>query len=407
MQSIRFFYFVFVVIFSGLATPFYHADPRGIVFLLGLGILLFADKLTTVHKSLLIALGLWFFYFIVNYITTNHFNRFFLIETPIKIIVAWIIIKHYGDKIFEKYEKVLFVLTLFSLFFYAWHIIEFESLRNFMAATDIGGRYGQNIVVYYLQEKASSTVFPRNAGFTWEPGPFSGFLLLAIFINLARNNFRLKNNFRLWVFTLALLTTQSTTGLMGLLVIVFWYAYNKYKIRYVMIWGPLVISGIIYLFTSVTFLKEKIEIERQEDYTSYLHREGIALGRFESFRVQMIDFINYPVAGTGGSLFKVGYFEAQGIQIGRVNGLGRLIATYGSIGLFFFLFLIIKTGIIARDYFMYKGWWVFPVLILFIGFGFSIIETPMFFVFYFLSVFYYTHQPPSVENNRAIRTKTN
>ena len=65
----------------------------------------------------------------------------------------------------------------------------------------------------------------RNCGFTWEPGGFACFLILAIIINLASNKFKIRNK-SLMILILSLITTFSTTGYMAFAFIMIWYLFN-------------------------------------------------------------------------------------------------------------------------------------------------------------------------------------
>lgn len=385
-RYIKDLYFILVILYSGLATYLYRS-LEGFIFLFLLGILIHLNRFLQPSKRLFLALGLWIGYFAVSTLIMQSFHPHFLSIYIVKITVAWLLISYYGDRIFDKYESVLYYLSIFSLFFWVWQTIDFSSLDKLISYIDISGdslseEFGINskhIFVYTIGSRYVPGELPRNCGFTWEPGPFSVYVIIAIFINLARTGFRIIGNRRLLIFILTLITTFSTTGFIGLLIIILWVSYNIFKQQYFILGSPIVLGLVVYLFITVPFLQQKILEEAEQDAGEAISRSrrlgiSIAPGRFASLQLGWEDFKNYPLTGYGGNV-AARYATQQGADVSTINGFANIMARYGLFGLSIFLFLIIATGKWLAFYYDYKFFWIFPLLLLIISFSFGIIES--------------------------------
>ena len=111
-----------------------------------------------------------------------------------------------------------------------------------------------------------------------------------------------------------------------------------------------------------------------------------APGRFVSLQMGWEDFKNYPIAGIGGKVELLNTTR-QGASISTINGLANIMTRYGTIGLILFFYLLFKSGRWISIYYKYKGFFIFPAMILIIAFGFSIIENPIIFTFLMMGTF--------------------
>lgn len=395
MGKAKDFYFLFVVVFSGLGTMFYRSHI-GLIVLFLIGLILFNKRMVRPTKTWLFAIAVWMGYFLINTIIIRSFHPFFMATYIIKITIAWWLLDYYKDKIFLKFENVIFFFASISLFFWTWQLIHPGSLNTIMSALNISG-FGadgsKNIFFYTYHHQFVPGEFPRNAGFCWEPGPFSSYVILALFINLARNGLKLKDKKRLLVFMLAIVTAQSTTSFVVLLAVLVWYAWSSVKNKaFRIISIPITLTLVIYLFTSVPWMQEKIISESEQDIEELLvhaSRTGssYAPGRFASLQLRWKDFKNYPIAGFGGnSSLQAGYLGEDNV-VAAINGVGTIMGKYGSIGFLLFLWLIFKTGKWLGSYYQYSAHIIFPILVLMIGFGFAIIESPIFVTLWLIPVF--------------------
>jgi hypothetical protein len=291
----------------------------------------------------------------------------------------------------------VFILALISLFFYAIQMIAPDSLYSIIKRVDLSQDLFPEInyastAIYTIASRDFSGLFPRNAGFCWEPGPFACYVVLAIFFNLVRHGLRLKDKERLGVFLLTLITTQSTTGMVALLIVILWYAWVCYNNRVSRMVSVLLVVGLsIYLFTSVPYLQEKILSESQQDAEQLIslsneYGGSYNPGRFASFYLGVEDFKSYPVAGIGGNV-SLSYANQYGANVSIINGFANIMSRYGVIGISLFLTLLFTSGKWIARYYQYPGRFIFPALILLISFGFAIVESPMIVTFWLVTIF--------------------
>lgn len=387
-------YFFYVILFSGLATSFFRSH-YGLITLFLFGALFFGKTLLRPTRSLVIALSIWMLYFFINTIIIGSFHPFFMATYIIYLYVAWWLARYFGFGIFQLYTTIIYYLCFISLFFWVWQVLSPSSLTFLMSALNVAGDNlnSISIFVYTKHYLSDSTVIPRNAGFTWEPGPFSCFVALALFFNMARNHVSFKDKRRVMVFIVTIITTQSTTGFLLLLCLLGWYSWARFEnkvFRFLLV--PIVGLFIILVYLNVPFLKEKIDDQSQQDvYALTEHAEASGRtynpGRFASLVLRYEDFKNYPVAGYGGNpKLQYGYL-GEGNVVSAVSGIGKIFGQYGLIGSVIFVFVLYRSGILMANHFGYSGFLVFPIMVLMIGFSFSIIETPAIVVLLLLPFF--------------------
>ena len=110
-------------------------------------------------------------------------------------------------------------------------------------------------------------------------------------------------------------------------------------------------------------------------------------GRFASIAMRFQDFLNYPIAGTAGaSNLTIGFYDEDTI-VSPVGGIAEIIGKYGLIGSLIFVLLLTKL-VRFFNYNFYGNYSIFGLLIIISGFGFSIILSPIYFVF--ISIQYIT-----------------
>jgi 4-amino-4-deoxy-L-arabinose transferase-like glycosyltransferase len=222
-------------------------------------------------------------------------------------------------------------------------------------------------------------------------------VVLALFINLARNDVKVKDKKRLLVFLLTLITTQSSTGMVAILAVVLWYSWSRFHniaVRIISI--PAAAALVIFLFVSIPWLQDKIRSESEQDLNILLENSRkydrtYAPGRFIGLQLGWEDFKNFPIAGYGGnSELRFGF--QGGSQVSAINGFANIMGRYGSLGTLLFFYIIFKTGRYVASYFRYSGVFIFPSIILIISFGFGIIEEPLIFTLLLTPIFIKKHE---------------
>jgi hypothetical protein len=355
------YFVVFVfVIYGGNASEFTAAidnwdNPIGLMLpILSIAGLGFIRGVRFNHKFLILIIG-FTIYFAASTLKFGELHpRFFGIYL-IKISVAYILISALGFRFFKIYEDILYYLCIIGVSF--WIVLNLipttfiELLRNFEFSNQgpVRGNVDFNTLIYTISNYAD---FPdskinfggiqlfRNVGFAWEPGVFASFINLAIFFNLIRNKFKLKNNKHLWVFLVALASTFSTTGYSLFILLLLFYLYNQDFVK--VIWlVPIVIVSTMFLFT-LPFMNEKISSDykwttEELVYRSAKYKIAYFPQRFQSLQIDFVDFLNHPIIGYGGHL-EAAWTAKMGAKITTISGIGELLSQFGIAGSLFFLF---------------------------------------------------------------------
>ena len=390
------YFAVFILIFyAGKATVFVQAidswnHPIGLFLPLAtFGILFFIKKVRFNSRFWLMVTG-FTLYIIASTIKFGELHpRFFLINI-IYIVIVYIAVAAFQYRFLVLYENILYYLSIIGIVLWVGinaspAVIDF--LRNFEFSTQEirPGNIDYNLIVFTVNDYTfipqyilnfGGVQLYRNAGFAWEPGAFSVYVSIAILFHLIRNKFKITNNRHLWVFILALATTFSTTGYSLLVLLIIFYIYNQeiYKIAWL---GPVFVIIVMYLFT-LPFMAEKISETTEfntEELIYYSTKYNIKYQpqRFESLQIDFKDFLNHPIIGYGGHI-EARWTSQLGANIATVSGLGKIMAQYGIVGLFFFIFSLWKSSQRMLSFYNLRGV-IFPMaFILLISISYSIIS---------------------------------
>jgi len=348
------------------------------------------------YKFWLLILG-FTLYFIASTVKFGELHpRFYLINI-IKISIVYIVISALRFKMFKIYEEILYVLCIVGLTF--WLIqniipeVFIELLRNFEFSRqpEPKANVDFNMIIYtvnnfevapdHIIELGSIKIF-RNPGFAWEPGAFATYINVAIFFNLIRNKFRLKNNKHFWVFLVALASTFSTTGYSILILFALFYVYNQNLVQKVWLVPIIVLTGML-LFT-LPFMTNKITKEPtfttdQMIYYSAKYKNAYSPQRIQSLQIDIIDFLNHPLIGYGGH-DEVKWTKQLGAQIATVSGIGKIMAQFGIVGIIFFIISLWRSSKQIITLYNIKGT-IFPfLLILLISVSYSVLNTIFMFI---------------------------
>lgn len=383
-------YLFLVIIFSGSALPLFR-EALGLVLLFLVGVLVFWKSLQNIDRRIIAACLVWICFSIVQILNIGKVNIFIWFTYFSKILIGYFLFSYYGKTIIEKYVKIIYCLSTISLFFFCWQLISYGTLEDFLNVFNLGGAFGaKNILVYNLfNDPKFRMVNAINCGFCYEPGPFGGFVAVAImFLIGMRKSFY---NYRrmLVVLVLTLVTTQSSSAYICGIILLAWDILgrfkNKIKRRFAFV-AILVVS--IVVFSTVPVLQEKITdefmgINRYEkviaEYSQTSPNEDLSLGRFVAWQFDWETFKNYPLFGMAPDpdLHQL-QVVFQNRHISAINGLGKIFAFYGLFGVILFFISIFKSGNFYYLQFNHRGSWIFPALLLSQGFAFSLIESPFY-----------------------------
>lgn len=164
----------------------------------------------------------------------------------------------------------------------------FTSLNSELAVYEGGG---QNFIIYNFSSNAilEATGLSRNSGPFWEPGMFSVFLIISIFLHnlVEKQSLKLCNT----VFIVALLTTFSTGGFISGVMVLLLYLLTKQNNLFVSILGIIGLVFIAKYFMTLDFVGVKLleQIDNAE--------VGTDLSRFGAFLTQVEMIKNSPILG--------------------------------------------------------------------------------------------------------------
>jgi len=209
-----------------------------------------------------------------------------------------------GREFFKYYIRIIYYYSLVSFGFLVLSIV-FPFFREFVR---IGATMYSIATKYYVVEykalsffqlftytqKQSDSFFLRNAGPFWEPGAFAVYLGIALVMQYLYTH-SLNNKYNV-VFTIAMLTTQSTAGYATLMVFYMCalaLSNHRLKVPYLMIIAA--ISFAVYSYAP--FMKTKVEYMYQTQTEQDL--QGITSGRFYAARKSINAISEYPIFGRG------------------------------------------------------------------------------------------------------------
>lgn len=400
--------FVFMlIIYAGSATAFVRSMASWenliglflpIIFALIIG---FWHRINISRNFIYLVLG----YTLYNFILTIKFQaihpRFFGIYL-ISFLIAYITIAALRYRFFIYYERILYFLAIIALVFWGIHIITPVALSNILSQLSFkpgSSNVDSNIIIYTINNLSTIEAtninigglsLVRNSGFAWEPGGFACLIDLAIFVNLIRTRFRLHNNIKLWVLTVTLITTFSTTGISIFLVLIVFYAYNQ-KFRYGLLFVPVIIGLGIYVST-LSFMSEKL-VDVSEYNTEDMIENAITYEnqltpqRLESLEIDFVDFLNNPFFGYGGHM-QERWTAKLGADIATISGIGKVMAVFGIVGILFFFYNLIKTSKELSILFRFKGWFFPFIIIIMISISYSLIFTSLLMCFWLINSTY-------------------
>lgn len=285
-------------------------------------------------------------FFINSQVSTNIF-------VLLKMFVGSVAIGLLGERFIPRYVDVMVALALISLVIYTY-IVFFGLLPAIpvMASGDsfdFGTR--SSLLVYTQFSSDIEAGRLRNTGMFWEAGAHQGFLNLALLL-MARYPRTKENKIKMLILSLALLTTQSTTGYVVFMLVVCTHLSTdrsrSQAVRFTLMAFFLALSA--YLYRTVAFLGAKIQ--------DNLAEVGSSQGR-------VTDYINYSDQIFEHFLLGSSY----NIQIPSGNGFFYQIICIGIVGVLF-LMIPLYTHVKKNTTTTYALWFLFSIVIMYQGEGF-------------------------------------
>lgn len=423
IRKISFFEYLYVfilIIYAGRANTFVESasfteNPIGIILPVILAGILIIKWRVSFNKEFYILMVCFTVYFVAVSVKYNEVQPTYFLAYFFRFFVVYAVVKALKFSFFKIYEFLLYYLAIIGLVMWIIQIALggdtlyylFNSIPGIKTFSYVSS-LGLNGIIYSVQPSYVSfynySLITRNCGFAWEPGGFAVYLCLAIFINLFFIDQDRKSKIRFWLFMVALLTTQSTTGYVICSVIIIFYVLNKNLSRMLLLLPVLVIALIT--FSSLPFMKNKIyEIISETKTIDQLivrtigRQENINPQRFTSFIISFRDFKNNPILGLGAHS-EDSWTVKIGAKISTISGIGNLLAQFGLVGFLFFILTTIKSSFFFAKRCNYRGGILLFIIAILISVSYSIVLLPMVMCFWMFSLFEYGKPEPEEEKKQ-------
>jgi len=183
----------------------------------------------------------------------------------------------------------------------------------------------------------------RNSGLFWEPGAFAGYLVLALFFLIRDGLIDTVLSTRGVLLVITLISTQSTTGYVALMVLILLFIYRSgwiksraAKILVVPIFFLSYAISTLLLFSEVDFLGEKIDAQLE---SAAMQDNSSRINRFGNFLYDSKWIISRPLLGWSATPQTRVSVDPEVLDLveGQGNGLAGFTIKFGLIGLLVFL----------------------------------------------------------------------
>ena len=348
-----YFYLFALIIYAGNASAFVVelGDIRTIGNAVALILTFIFASRHKVHidRQFIIVIAIVTIYSLMVSFATHSFH-YFLWEYSrwlIFLYIAFVTCKGFGYRFFVVAETIIYHLCVISLICWVFLLFIPGPFTTLISTISLPWRsedyHSYNIIVYTINEFVTSEALSdmyirtRNAGFAWEPGGFACFICFGLLFNMVRTDLKLEKNMPLYVFLIALASTESTTGIVtfGLMLLVWLLIKKQYG------WIIILIPAM-FLIMSLPFMGDKIMLQA-EGYDSVSVAgayEGEKYDRILSFSIYLELFKESPLLGYG---YSQSIIEQNDIKL--FSGIGQLLAQYGAIISILFFWSLIKSSI--------------------------------------------------------------
>lgn len=392
-SKVKFFDYFFMfcmVIYAGSATVFARSlgnvSTIGNAFGLILTLILFVKGNLKITRNYLKIIVVFSCFAVITFIRNGMINPLWYSQWIIRLTIASCICLYYKENLFVCYETVLFHLSIVGIAFWSVQLFFPDLIYSIVRAFEFSrpytedGNVAMNMIVYTIgvdgRQTSDYSSLIRNPGFAWEPGAFSCLICLALFCNVLRTNFKFKRNFPLFVFMIALLSTQSTTGLsMFAIMLLLWLIFNK-KFSYAFLVLPLAVFLVSQEFVMGKFLDEYGALDNRDwkDASS-------AVGRLASFQLEWQEFMRHPLIGLGG--YEGGtWLKLHGYDVVTISGIGDLLSRYGAIMSLLFLALLFKSARTMSDFCENKNGFLLIVVVIAMMISYGLWKQPIYIAFW-------------------------
>jgi hypothetical protein len=277
---------------------------------------------------------------IFQYFQLGYVSVLGMLNLLLKILIGGYIINYLGPKFHMVLFKVVFHLSILSLFFFV--------LINILGINLPSISMGRSLNSYILYGTSYEGHMTKNAGMFWEPGAHAGILTLCLALNF--NNLTIlwkEHKNKVLVLIVTLLTAQSTTGyLVGFLIVFFCFLDQK-KLMVTLFILPLIVVMGYFFYQSTDFLKDKVEGQADKAFDQKVG--AFSNTRFGSLVFDWHYIKKHPLIGNGldektrYSDHRYLFIGKEGVDvIGSGNGFSNNLASLGVFFVFGYFYLLWK-----------------------------------------------------------------
>lgn len=337
---------LFVVFISG--NPAVNAINQQFVYAISFLVLLclsFIRKIQIIWNDVLVFL-LFFIVFLYHLFSFGELVVFTSIGFFVKLSIAFLVVRVVPNWS-ERYVSIMYVLSIISFVFYIplFLGVDMQGIFSVIRVPLVNDEHF-SILIHNLRIEYDGAI--RNMGMFWEPGAFSGYLIVALLL-LIRDGIINSIAFKKFiVISLAILSTQSTTGYSAFVLVIalFFQEVNFYKEKSTkIIVNSVVITSILmfsfFSFNKFEFLGDKINLQfesaMQGDMSSRINRFGNFL--YDIDWIEQQPLFGWSVNPQVRNAIDP---EVEDLLQGQGNGLTGFIIQFGLIGIIiYFLFFMI------------------------------------------------------------------
>ena len=402
----EYIYFFMIVIYAAMAVPFtssmngYTGSPIGFLLpIIMTGILLIRNKVNFKNNYFIAVIITYTVWALLQFLINSRFNITYSFFTYYNITLAYIVISVFKTKIFYLYEDIVTKLSIVAIIGWLFLITAPEVLGSLIDLINMPGHdiyiLRGNIIIFSMTNPENYAAeellgLTRNSGFSWEPGRYATFLVIALFFNMARTQFSFSENRAFWILLFSLLTTQSTTGFISLAILVVLFIVNKstvHKILYLAIFIPLaiIVSTLPFMGEKITSLMDS-ETTMSKVETDLINMDqGFSDGslytpqRFDGLSFEFLNIINDPIIGYGHDVNDSFINTKVSSLLVLSNGILKVIARFGIIIGILFYMLLYKSSKWFSDFYDIKGGVLYMLLFMSISISYDFTLIPFFF----------------------------
>ncbi len=352
-QKSGYFITLLGVLISG-NPAFVFVSRRVDLSIIAIGLLAMWVKKSTVRKEFLFVFAVFLLIFFSQSIRDKSFLIFTELGFLVTLFIAYALQSLVKD--FPKqFTNVMFHLGILSLLFYipaqigSFIGVDFKSWFQWLRA-DLGVYYFD---IYIHNFRIATSFYAadqewRNAGIFWEPGAFSGYLLLAlVFLSLSRESFSQSQLRTRFIFLSSCLATTFSTA--GYLIFPFvYFVFSRPSLvssrigkKLFLVFSLLIFTASIPFISNLSFMQKKI---RAEIANSFNRDSNYGMSRIGGFLFDFNFIKDKPLVGWGPNpTIRMNHSLAnKEVFFGQGNGLTGFTVKFGFLGIFLYFWILFR-----------------------------------------------------------------